>query len=299
MNGSVITASGLLLAFIAAGCSGNKKSVPDAYESWPMGISIGIQTPVEKLAEVKEAGFDWVEVVFPRKRDMPAEERIDEIERFRTDAANAGISVWSVHLPYGRDWDPSDTDEELRQRNVADVGALIEMAAPLEPRKFILHASYEPITDEDREAKFQAAVRSLNALAPYAAETGAQLLIEDLPRTCLGNTSVEMHRLLAAVDPSIGVCFDTNHLLKETPQDFARSMGSAIKSLHVSDYDMVDERHWLMGGGVIEWEEVISAIAAGGYDGVFLFEAGKYDSYREVADTWEAMRVRLAQDGKK
>ena len=108
-----------------------------------------------------------------------------------------------------------------------------------------------------------------------------------------------MNLLLAAVGPSSGVCFDTNHLLKEPPREFARSMGSHVKSLHVSDYDMIDERHWLMGNGVIEWEDLIAAIAESGYDGVFMFEVGGYKSYQEVTDTWTAMRERLAVAGKK
>lgn len=276
-------------------CSGKKKSVPECYESWPIGISMGVQTTAERMLEAKDAGFGYVEVGMPRKRDMPAQERIEGIERFRVDAERIGITVWSIHLPYGRDWDPSDTDEEARQRTVADVGAMIEMVAPLKPQKLVIHASYEPIADSLREAKFAAAVKSLNELVPYAKKIGAQLLIEDLPRTCLGNTAEEMHRLLAAVDPSVGVCFDTNHLLQETPQEFARSMGSSIKSLHVSDYDMVDERHWLMGKGVIEWEDLIAAIAEGGYDGVFMFEVGGYKAYQEVTDTWNTMRERLVQ----
>lgn len=286
--------AGLLLAIVAAACSGRKNAVLEAYESWPMGISVKIQTPAEKLVQVKEAGFDWIEVVFSRQRDMSAEERMEEIERFRADAAAAGLSVWSIHLPFGKGWDPSDTLEETRLRNVADVAAIIGMAGALKPHKLVMHASYGIIADEVREAKFQAAVKSFNELAPAAAKIGAQLLVEDLPRTCLCNTSEEMHRFLAAVDPSIGVCFDTNHLLQETPQAFARSIGSAIESLHVSDYDMVDEKHWLMGRGVIEWEDLIAAIAETGYDGVFLFEVKTYESYREVADTWEAMRERLA-----
>jgi sugar phosphate isomerase/epimerase len=43
------------------------------------------------------------------------------------------------------------------------------------------------------------------------------------------------------------VCFDTNHLLKESSEDFARAVGPHIVTLHVSDYDGKDERHWMAG----------------------------------------------------
>jgi sugar phosphate isomerase/epimerase len=296
MKGLKLILTTLLPALFALGCSGEhkQKSLVEIYESWPMGVSMGVNTPAQRMQEAKNAGFDYVEVSLPRDRSMCAEERMAGIERFRADAEQIGITVWSVHLPYGKDWDPGETDEEARLKNVADVGALIEMAAPLKPQKFVLHASWEPVADEVREAKFEAAAHSFSALAPVANAFGAQLLVEDLPRTCLCNTAAETLRFLAAAESSIGVCFDTNHLLKEQSYEFARSLGSVIESLHVSDYDMVNERHWLMGKGVIDWEETIDAIAESGYDGVFMFEVGGYDKYSEITDTWKAMRDRLS-----
>lgn len=80
-------------------------------------------------------------------------------------------------------------------------------------------------------------MNSINALAEAARGTGAQLLVEDLPRTCLCNTSDEMLALFGRLDPSVGICFDTNHLLQETPEAFAGPVGGRIASLHVSDYD--------------------------------------------------------------
>ena len=50
-----------------------------------------------------------------------------------------------------------------------------------------------------------------------------------------------------------------------------------------------------MGRGGIDWPVLIGAIAATGYDGVFMFEVGGYDSFGQVADTWRAMEQRLEE----
>lgn len=50
-----------------------------------------------------------------------------------------------------------------------------------------------------------------------------------------------------------------------------------------------------MGKGVIDWPVLIEAIASTGYDGVFMFEVGGYDSFRQVADTWRAMESCLEE----
>ena len=70
------------------------------------------------------------------------------------------------------------------------------------------------------------------------------LCIENLPRTCLGRDSGELMRLIADY-PEVMVCFDSNHLLKEEHAHFFEAVGNRIGTIHASDYDRKDERHWL------------------------------------------------------
>ena len=263
----------LLLAVVAAGCGTERRSALEAYRSWPKGLSVSLTMPADKLQQVKEAGFGHVEVTLNSLRGKSTEERLAAIERFRADAEQVGLTVWSVHLPFGRAWDISSPNDSLRTAVVEQIAWFIGAVQALGPRKMVLHP----------------------ALAEAARGTGAQLLVEDLPRTCLCNTSDEMLALFGRLDPSVGICFDTNHLLQETPEAFARAVGGRIASLHVSDYDAVDEKHWVMGKGVIDWPAVIGAIASTGYDGVFMFEVGGYDSFGQVADTWRAVERRLEE----
>ncbi len=113
---------------------------------------------------------------------------------------------------------------------------------------------------------------SLCELCDAAARYGAVLAVEDLPRTCLGNSAGEIQALLAA-DDRLRVCFDTNPLLGgQKPQDFIRALGEKIVTTHFSDYDGVDEKHWLPGEGVIDWGAVMDAFDEIGYADSVLYE---------------------------
>lgn len=97
------------------------------------------------------------------------------------------------------------------------------------------------------------------------------LAVEDLPRTCLGNTADEIAELISG-NSKLRVCLDTNHLLHESNIDFIKKLGSKIITLHVSDYDYENERHWLPGEGKIDWNGVLDALSAVNYNGVWMYE---------------------------
>ena len=80
-------------------------------------------------------------------------------------------------------------------------------------------------------------------------------------------------RLLAA-DPRLRVCFDTNHLLRETHGNFVKAVGEKIVTTHVSDYDFIDEKHWLPGEGKVDWPTLTQLLKNAGYGGVWLYEVG-------------------------
>ncbi|MBQ7792368.1 MAG: sugar phosphate isomerase/epimerase [Clostridia bacterium] len=68
------------------------------------------------------------------------------------------------------------------------------------------------------------------------------------------------------------MCFDTNHLSKQKNEDFVTAVGDKIVTLHVSDYDYIDEKHWLPGGGDINWVRLMDAIDNADYAGPLMYE---------------------------
>lgn len=198
------------------------------------------------------------------------------LREVKTWADRNGVELWSYHLPFApfEVIDISAPDEKLRASSVALLRRFIREAGAVGIRKMIVHPSGEPNPDEERKERMEQAKKSLRELADTAAEYDAVICVEDLPRTCLGNCAEDILELVSA-DPRLRVVFDTNHLLGDVSiPDFIRRTGDKIVTLHVSDYDFVNERHWMPGEGKIDWQEVYAALREVCYDGVWLYEIG-------------------------
>lgn len=184
-----------------------------------------------------------------------------------------GITLWSFHLPFGPFEDIDISRTELAEQSIAYFESLIQKAAAIGIHIFVIHPSGEPIAESDRPARMTCAKKSLSKLADLAKKYGAVIAVENLPRTCLGRDSRDMLELISA-HPDLKVCFDTNHLLGEDPVEFIRKVGKHFITLHVSDYDFLNERHWLPGEGKMDWIGTLSALESVGYCGPWLYELG-------------------------
>ncbi len=226
------------------------------------------------------SGIDALEVVGPAPQcplDEPA-----YLQKTRRRLQRARIRLHSVHLTYGRRQDLSQPDEGARVEAVAITEANLRLAAALGATLAVVHPSAEPIPDEARRTRLDASRRSLEQLARTARTEGVRLAVECLPRSCLGNTAAELAALVAPLDPDvIGVCIDVNHLNLREPDIAAgvAALAPRLLTLHCSDNDGLDERHWLPGDarGVIDWRAFLGALDAAGYTGPFLYEVRQLD----------------------
>lgn len=244
-------------------------------------LSIGTTTALWQnptavnMAGAKENGFEYIEVAINQfYRNVPPEEVKPRIYKFKESIDSAGVKVWSVHLPFSKTLDISVLDDSLRQKNVEFMSGIIELCVIFKPEKLVLHPSSEPIENNQREQRIVNSIQSINYLRPYADKIGAQLCIENLPRTCLGNTPDELLRIVSDF-PEVGICFDTNHYLTGSPFQFIEKVGNRISTVHVSDYDGINEGHWIPGQGVIDWGKMLNDLKENGYEGVFMFETTK------------------------
>ena len=200
------------------------------------------------------------------------------------------VALWSFHLPYPTT-DICSSNREIRMRSVNYMCELIEKASNIGIRYFVVHSGREPVSfePEERAQAMACSKESLNLLADFAANYGSVICLEDLPRSCLGNTSTEILELIS-VNEKLRVCLDTNHLLKEDNADFIRAVGNKIVTLHVSDYDFVDERHWLPGKGKVDWKRMINVLEDVDYEGRFLYEIDWDDlTFADVAENYKQL----------
>ena len=190
---------------------------------------------------------------------------------------NTGTEVWSIHLPFARDnLNIAYIDNEVCKATMIRHKELISRAGNAGLKVVVVHPSSEPIPDENRKLLLDRSAENLGKLCEYAKEYGMQVAVEDLPRTCLGNCKEDILYLLSQ-NPDLRVCFDTNHLLKETNEAFVRAVGDKIITLHVSDYDFIDEKHVFPGDGLIDWKALQGELEAVNYNGPFMYELNPKD----------------------
>lgn len=274
----------------------------DKAPEWELGVSIPMnQKQLEQnIAWAGEAGIKWLEVDLIGGFTTDKEEMKKRFLTYKAAADKAGMKIWSIHIPYGNSYDPSEADPAKREKCRDNILKVLESARVLGPyKKAILHPSYEPIREEDRAAKLEALKNELDELGPLVEKKyNVRLAMECLPRTCLMNTSAETMDILKG-RPSLDNCFDTNHLLQEKPEDYVKAVGKRIGAIHVSDYDNINERHWIPGKqeGVIDWVAVVRELKKAGYSGPFLFEVtptpwadNMKKFYEDLVQSWEKIK---------
>lgn len=235
-------------------------------------LKVGLSTcgnkplDVNNLRLMKSAGIDAIEL-------SKADYNNFNFNEFKKNCDIADIKIWSMHLPYApfETIDPTSSDATIKTHTFDLFCSLIEKGSLIGINKFVVHPSKEPIKDEERVVRLKNSAEFLSDLADFAEKYSAVICVEDLPRSCIGNCSDELLFILSKND-KLRVCFDTNHLLSEGILDFIEKIGDKIVTVHVSDFDFVNERHWMPGEGDIDWQSLYNKLLSKGYNGVWMYE---------------------------
>ncbi len=265
-------------------------------QSLKKGLSLSFTGSLEadSLAELKANGIDAVEVSFNYDSYYNKFDFIHRADEYAARIRAAGLEFWSIHLPFSGKLDISILDDELREEMVRINTELILAAGRAGCKVAVLHPSSEPITDDIRPARLAHSRANIIRLREVCDSVGMKLAVEDLPRTCLCNRSAEMVELLRGT--GAGVVFDTNHSLVEENTVFMKTLiagGLEILSLHISDYDFVDERHRLPGDGICDWKGMLRVLEEADYRGPLMYEVARQPRDREpitLAQVAENMR---------
>ena len=243
-----------------------------------VGMSVKYPRQDNLFEELKKAGFDCVETSVPNTCPEQAE------LQFTTDFKEAkktfdgfGLKVNSYHLPFNYS---TFGGVNLSRESIADktVDFYKEIISRVSDsgltNLFVAHSSTDSNKEvTDRTPLIERAKESFYKLADHAYTCGSVVAVEDLPRSCVGRDSNEILAILS-VNDKLRCCFDTNHLLSEDPVEFIEKVGNRIVTTHVSDYDFINERHWLPGEGDLDWQKIYNALLKVGYTGPWLYELG-------------------------
>ena len=261
-------------------------------KDWPLALSVGpAAMNAEAFDALSAAGIHQIELssgsIDPFYSILDFPHRSGEIAKL---AQAHGVKISSVHLPFGPFSliDPASGDPAVRDFVVEKQTELLSAAADAGIGIAVIHPSGEPYQEDERAERLKSAADTIGRLTDAAKKVGVTLALENLPRTCLCRTSDEMLYFLSAI-PDLRVVFDTNHSLKEDNAHYIRAVGDKIVTLHVSDYDFIDEKHWLPLTGKNDWESILSALEEVGYSGRFLYELRGNPAYEEVAANYRQL----------
>ena len=259
---------------------------------WPLALSISPSAMRrERLEALAEAGMRQAELssggVDPWFDALDFPHRARELVSL---ARGAGVTLSSIHLPFGpfSRIDPAAREAEVRETIVQIQTWLLDAAGDAGIGIAVLHPSGEPYRDEERAERLEIALDTVGKIAEAAKKAGVTLALENLPRTCLGRDAREMRFFLDAL-PDLRCCFDTNHSLRQDNPSFIRALGGRIVTIHASDYDFVDEKHWLPLAGQNDWPGIIAALREVGYKGRFLYELREGPTDEEIAENYHKL----------
>ena len=207
-------------------------------------------------------------------------------EEFKQMLKETGKRVISFHIPFAGADDLSNVDETLRVQAVSRFRAHYATVKEFGCSFIVLHPSTEIRTNvkAERDERINQLRKSLLEVEQELAEMNVKVALEFLPRLCIGNTLADMEQILEGMNEEIfGVCFDVNHIMNQYPQipAMTRKLGKRLFTTHISDYNGIDECHWLPGNGVIDWKSFVEALKDIDYRGPFNYEIRQQEGMPE------------------
>src|SRR5699024_2794079 len=153
-----------------------------------IGYSVSItDITLGKMAYAKSAGIDYVETSFgpfivrhdkqEPKLKFSDEKIIKKVKKAKEIAENAGIDIWSIHMPFGKNIDLSIIDELERREVIAFQKKILEYAKILDPEIILFHPSWFLGLNE-REERINQLVESVRELNRPVRKMSATMVIE-------------------------------------------------------------------------------------------------------------------------
>jgi sugar phosphate isomerase/epimerase len=234
----------------------------------------------EAAARIAALGYEGLELMADVPHawpagllDAPKRAIRDAMERHGLAFSNVNAFMMNAvadhRQPY---WYPSFIEADVGYRRVRidhtrrALSLCAELGAP--------HITTEPggplAPGQDRQHAIDIFVEELKPLADHADREGVLLLIEPEPGLLLETTDQYLEVAERLNAPSIGLNFDVGHAFcvrEDLPRAIAR-LAPHIRHFHLEDIAATRVHHHLVPGtGAIDFDQVLQAIRAIGYDG--------------------------------
>mgnify|MGYP004461870271 CR=1 FL=1 len=240
----------------------------------------------EMIDILAEAGYDAIDFSLHAVKNL-AEIKPEVFGELRKRAEDKGMCFNQAHAPFHSSY----VDEEQTKTRFNEIVIAMERAAVLGAEYIIVHpCQHLPYIEQGvPERLFEINMDFYNRLKPYCEEFGIKVAVENMWQHYGGSSKI-MHSTCSRAAEHIRyvdnldskwftACLDIGHafLVSENPADSIRALGSErLGALHVHDVDGIHDSHTIPYFGVIDWDDVMSALAEIGYKGDLTFEADSF-----------------------
>ena len=245
--------------------------------NFAIGISLGVYPSEEIFCACAKAGIRYIELA---PHDDDYRKIFAEAARAKQMAETAGVTIRSLHLPFSDRLNFCAPDQGNREETMRVQKEMLQGAAALGVKYVIAHSGI-PYPQTERKKYLEIARENIAELQKEASALGIHVCVESLLPSCIGRNSRELLYILSA-HPDLRVCLDPNHLFDEDHAALIRAVGEKIAAVHFSDYDGLDERHWMPGEGIINWSAIVAALSEVGYKGPLLYEVNPFRTPKTI-----------------
>jgi len=277
-----------------------------------IGFNIGAdKITAEKMQYAKSVGIDYIETslgAFVAKGssafNTSDEKIIAAMKEAKKNADDAGITIWSIHMPFSPQIDLSLVDESKRREDVAFHQKALSFVRILEPKVILFHPSYYLGLNEREErigqfvqsaTELNRSVKKIKAITVIENMLGPELLPADGKRERpLLRTVEEAVAIMNRLPADIYSAVDMNHI--KHPEKLIDALGERVKSVHIADGNGREENHFFpcSGEGSNDWVAILTSLNKAGYSGPFMFES-KYPDLKDLKECYEHMFARFVE----
>ncbi|MEZ8220001.1 Sugar phosphate isomerase/epimerase [Candidatus Fervidibacteria bacterium JGI MDM2 JNZ-1-D12] len=221
-----------------------------------IGVAVGrieAETLEDDLKAWKQAGIAALECDYPPLVENP----IRVLESWSQMFRDAEIRFWSIHAPFGGQYNLAHPEEKTRRRAVEFHKFILERTRAVGASYLIVHPSGTARSESEKAKAWDWFRESLDELLPFAENLGIVLAVENmLPDAAIGSDPAELSRFLAAYfSPYLRLCFDTGHAhIAGNVYLWLESVASSVGTYHIADNDKSRDLHLPPGYGTIPWD---------------------------------------------
>ena len=237
-------------------------------------MNFPIRPILQELEAISRLGFDYIELTMdpPKAHHTTVHKQreaiLKKLEEFKMRLV--------CHLPTFVS--TADLTDSIRETSVKEILDSLEVAAPLDPLKIVLHPAHISglsVFVVDKAKKL--GLESLARIVEKAEKLGLQLCIENMfPRS---NSLVQPEDFIEVFEkfPTLKFTLDTGHAHIGSTGDrrnleFLDKLGHRIAHVHASDNFGKEDNHLPIGAGTIDFRKIVKGLHAIGYDDTVTFE---------------------------